>query len=63
MKKEFTIEVKGKDWEEALDKAFQKAVKNVKIDGFPKTESTQHRIYTIPHRFYPTLYGYPYRSH
>lgn len=36
MKKEFTIEVKGKDWEEALDKAFQKAVKNVKIDGFRK---------------------------
>ena len=29
MKKEFTIEVKGKEWEEALDKAFQKAVKNV----------------------------------
>ena len=36
MKKEFTIEVKGKNWEEALDKAFQKAVKNVKIDGFRK---------------------------
>ena len=36
MKKEFTIEVKGKDWEEALDRAFQKAVKNVKIDGFRK---------------------------
>ena len=36
MKKEFTIEVKGKDWEEALDKAFQKAVKNVRIDGFRK---------------------------
>ena len=36
MKKEFTIEVKGKEWEEALDKAFQKAVKNVKIDGFRK---------------------------
>ena len=36
MKKEFTFEVKGKDWEEALDKAFQKAVKNVKIDGFRK---------------------------
>ena len=36
MKKEFTIEIKGKEWEEALDKAFQKAVKNVKIDGFRK---------------------------
>ena len=32
MKKEFTIEVKGKDWEEALDKAFQKAVKNTNKD-------------------------------
>ena len=36
MKKEFTIEINGKEWEEALDKAFQKAVKNVKIDGFRK---------------------------
>ena len=36
MKKEFIIEINGKEWEEALDKAFQKAVKNVKIDGFRK---------------------------
>lgn len=36
MKKEFTIEIKGKEWEEAQDQAFQKAVKTVKIDGFRK---------------------------
>lgn len=49
MKKEFTIEVKGKDWEEALDKAFQKAVKNVKIDGFRKGKA--------PKEFFLKKYG------
>ena len=29
-------EVKGKDWENALDKAFKKKVKDTKIDGFRK---------------------------
>ena len=31
-----TIEIAGKDWENALDKAFKKKVKEVKIDGFRK---------------------------
>ena len=33
-KKEVTIKVEGKEWESALDKAFEKANKKVKIDGF-----------------------------
>ena len=32
--KEISIEIKGKEWEEALDKAFKKANKTAKIDGF-----------------------------
>ena len=38
MKNEHVIEyeVKGKDWESALDKAFKKQVKDTKIDGFRK---------------------------
>ena len=32
--KEIEIVVEGKEWEEALDKAFKKANKNAKIDGF-----------------------------
>ena len=32
--KEIEIIIEGKDWEEALDKAFKKANKNAKIDGF-----------------------------
>ena len=31
-----TIEIAGKDWEKALDKAFKKKVKEVKVDGFRK---------------------------
>lgn len=34
MEKEVIIKVEGKEWEEALDKAFQKANKKAKIDGF-----------------------------
>ena len=33
-KKEVKIKVEGKEWEEALDEAFKKANKKVKIDGF-----------------------------
>ncbi len=33
-KKEVNIKVEGKEWEAALDKAFEKANKKVKIDGF-----------------------------
>ena len=32
--KEVTIKVEGKEWEEALDKAFVKANQKAKIDGF-----------------------------
>lgn len=32
--KEITVKIEGKEWEEALDKAYQKASKKVKIDGF-----------------------------
>ena len=31
-----TIEIAGRDWEKALDKAFKKKVKEVKVDGFRK---------------------------
>lgn len=34
--KEIKIEVKGKEWESALDKAFDKKKKEVKVDGFRK---------------------------
>lgn len=34
MAKEITIKVEGKEWEEAMDKAFKKANKNAKIPGF-----------------------------
>ena len=33
-KKEVSVKVEGKEWESALDKAFEKANKKVKIDGF-----------------------------
>ena len=32
--KEITIKIEGKEWEEAMNKAFQKANKKAKIDGF-----------------------------
>lgn len=32
--KEITIKIEGKEWEDALEKAFEKANKKVKIDGF-----------------------------
>lgn len=32
--KEITIKIEGKEWEDTLDKAFEKANKKVKIDGF-----------------------------
>lgn len=34
--KEVNIEVKGKKWEEAIDKAFNKKKKDIKVDGFRK---------------------------
>ncbi len=35
-KKELTIKIAGNEWEGALDKAFQKKVKTVTVDGFRK---------------------------
>lgn len=32
--KEVVVKIEGKEWEEALDKAYEKASKKVKIDGF-----------------------------
>src|SRR5574344_1305372 len=32
--KEVTVKIEGKEWKEALDKAFEKANKKAKIDGF-----------------------------
>lgn len=32
--KEYTVKIEGKNWEDALEKAFQKANKKAKIDGF-----------------------------
>ena len=34
--KEIKIEVKGTEWESALDKAFNKKKKDIKVDGFRK---------------------------
>ena len=31
-----TKEIKGKEWTEALDKSFEKNVKDAKVDGFRK---------------------------
>ena len=33
-KHEFTVEIKGKEWEDAIKKAFEKRNKNAKIAGF-----------------------------
>ncbi len=34
--KEIKVEVKGKEWQDALDKAFNKKKKDIKVDGFRK---------------------------
>ena len=34
--KEVNIKIEGKEWEEALDKAFKEAVKKANIPGFRK---------------------------
>ena len=31
-----TIKIEGEEWQKALDKAFKKKVKEVKVDGFRK---------------------------
>lgn len=41
MKKSYTRELKGKDWELCLDKSFKKNVKNAKVDGFRKGQVTK----------------------
>lgn len=35
-KKELTVKIEGKEWTTAVDKAFEKNVKNVTVDGFRK---------------------------
>ena len=32
--KDIEIKIEGKEWEEAIDKAYKKASKKAKIDGF-----------------------------
>ena len=39
--KEITITVEGKDWNNAIDKAFQNKKKDIKIDGFRKGSVTK----------------------
>ena len=34
--KKITIKIEGEEWQKALDKAFKKHVKEVKVDGFRK---------------------------
>ena len=41
-KNEFKAKIEGKEWEEALDKAFKKKIKEVKIDGFRKGKAPRH---------------------
>lgn len=41
MKKSYTRELKGKDWELCIDKSFKKNVKNAKVDGFRKGQVTK----------------------
>ena len=48
-KNEFKAKIEGKEWEEALDKAFKKKIKEVKIDGFRKGKA--------PRRVYENKFG------
>ena len=36
MKKNYTVEIKDKEWEEYLDKSFDKKKKDISVDGFRK---------------------------
>ena len=47
--KEIIIEIKGKKWEEALDKAYTKKLKEAKVDGFRKGK--------VPKDMYIKKYG------
>ena len=42
MKKNYTRELKGKDWELCLDKSFKKNVKNAKVDGFIEQKDIEY---------------------
>ncbi len=48
-KQELTIKVDGKEWENALDKAFKNKIKEVKVDGFRKGK--------VPREIYEKKYG------
>lgn len=41
MKKNYTIELKGKEWTKCLNEAFNKKKKDVKVDGFRKGSVTK----------------------
>ena len=45
MEKEVNIKIEGKEWEEALDKAFEKANKKAKIDGFRPGHAPKEGIF------------------
>ena len=49
MKKQINYKVSGKEWEEALDKAFTKVVKKVKVDGFREGK--------VPRNIYENKFG------
>lgn len=42
MAKEITIKIEGKEWEAAMDKAYNEARKNVEIDGFRKGKAPKN---------------------
>ncbi|MBQ6134705.1 MAG: trigger factor [Bacilli bacterium] len=46
---EVTVKIEGKDWENALDKAFQEKQKTVKVDGFRKGK--------VPRNIYEKKFG------
>ena len=46
---EIEVKIEGKEWKDALDRAFEEEVKNAKVDGFRKGK--------IPRRVYEKKYG------
>ena len=46
---ELEATLKGKEWKEAVDKAFEEEVKNAKVDGFRKGK--------VPRAVYEKKYG------
>ena len=50
--KEIKIVIEGKEWKDALDKAFDKVIKNIKVDGFRKGK--------VPKNIFMNNYGIEY---